>query len=101
MGVAEVVGGQLNGNVNAGQLQPAMSPHHSQAPFNKLGHKLSAGGGTKGEAGSCHRGTERRGGSCINESHNTGKQGDSCASKGNTSKYFASFLFKRNCFVFV
>lgn len=51
VGVAEVVGGQLNGNVNAGQLQPAMSPHHSQAPFNKLGHELSAGGVTKGEAG--------------------------------------------------
>lgn len=46
VGVAEVVGGQLNGNVNAGQLQPAMSAHQSQAPFNKLGHKLSAGGGS-------------------------------------------------------
>lgn len=68
VGVAEVVGGQLNGNVNAGQLQLAMSPHHSQAPFNKLGHNQSAGGGRwwlpQGEVENGHRG------SCINESHN-------------------------------
>lgn len=93
MGVAEVVGGQLNGNVNAGQLQLAMSPHHSQAPFNKLGHNQSAGG-------TCHGGKERgHRGSCINESHNEANRVTRAPPKGIRVNIFRVFVYtKLFCF---